>query len=359
MQSNGSSSVMELRSSDSLPYFVRMTEMNTESSNENDQLLLRVSQLEARLAQLEGGRPNGDHELRISQQEVDASISVRSHHESDSSEFRDGGASLIGRRSMFGALGALAVGAVAANVLQAEPAAAANGDPLTLGQANSASATSTLVVGSGSTTGSATFALAIGAFDGTIQNGLYANVNGVGVSAAGGRLGANFNSSVSHMRLVPSVPITTATANLLRGEVRADVAGDLWYQHSDGTTGARKLAGPGTAGALHVISGSRVLSNTTMANGQTVVVDCSSRVPSGATAVLVTILAFATTSDGYQTCYAEGTANPLTISCYWSAGAQMATAAVVPVSASRRFNMTLTSGGGSVGAAVDISGYYL
>ena len=45
----------------------------------------------------------------------------------------------------------------------------------------------------------------------------------------------------------------------------------------------------------------------------------------------VTILAFGTTADGYQTCYAEGTPNPGTINCYWSAGAQMATAAVVPV----------------------------
>ena len=112
-------------------------------------------------------------------------------------------------------------------------------------------------------------------------------------------------------------------------------------------------------GAINLVAGTRVLPNQTLANGASVVVDCSGSAPAGAKAVLVTILAFATTSDGYLSCYADGAANPLTINCYWAAGMQTATAAIVPISAARRMKMTLTTGGGSVGVAVDIAGYLL
>ena len=114
-----------------------------------------------------------------------------------------------------------------------------------------------------------------------------------------------------------------------------------------------------TDDGINLVPGARVLANQTLANGASVVVDCSGSAPAGATAVLVTILAFATTSDGYLSCYADGAPNPLTLNCYWAAGAQTATAAIVPISTARRMKMTLTTGGGSVGVAVDIAGYLI
>lgn len=126
---------------------------------------------------------------------------------------------------------------------------------------------------------------------------------------------------------------------------------------SQGVYGAR--IGYTTNGSIVLVPSSRVLNNTIVPNGTSVVADCSGVVPAGAKAALVTILAFATTSDGYLTCHADGTASPGTINCYWAAGAQTATAALVPLSVARRMRLTLTTTGGAVGVAVDIAGYLL
>ena len=108
-----------------------------------------------------------------------------------------------------------------------------------------------------------------------------------------------------------------------------------------------------------LVNSVRVLNNVTVANGANVVVDCSGSVPAGARAALVTILAFQTLADGYYSCFADGAANPGTLKAFWSAGAQSATAALVPLSGSQRFRLALTSTGGSCGAAVDLGGYLL
>ena len=135
------------------------------------------------------------------------------------------------------------------------------------------------------------------------------------------------------------------------------VGGNMTNTGTQGLFGGR--VGFVAAGAVTLVPSARVLNNVTVGNGSNVLVDCAARVAPGSRAAIVTILAFQTTSDGYYTCYADGGANPGTINAFWSAGAQTATAAIVPLSAAGRFRLALTSTGGSAGAAVDISGYVL
>ena len=306
------------------------------------------------------------------------------------------------RRRLLKLAGAGVVGAVATTAMRAQPAAAADGNPLNIGNTNSTSVSTNfytvldyspssspalgLVVREntvhrtgGAVTGQAsnTHGMTTGVVGHLTGNNIGIGVTGqtdgpgsgvygqslagfgvFGASSTGYDLYGGGNGRTGRAAHITAGPPTAGSYGT--GDEIRDNSGNVFVCVIGGSPGTwRKVAGPSTAGALHVISGSRVLNNVTMANGQTQLVDCSSRAPVGATAVQVTILAFGTTADGYQTCYAEGTPNPGTINCFWSAGAQMATAAVVPVSAARRFSMTLTTAGGSVGAAVDIGGYYL
>lgn len=212
------------------------------------------------------------------------------------------------RRALLRRVGAAAAGAVtggaAIAAIGAGPAAAANGDPLTVGATTTGSATTalgwigatptgtgpamllvkdsnagvlnnrgaTVLALRGSTDGSAvlahhygsggagvyalgdTGALAVGSADGyglRAQGGtaLYADANfggGISLDAYAGRAHAV-------LRPGPFNPTTSAYARL-QGEIVCDNTGQLWLCTVAGTPGTwRKLGGPGTAGQLHVL----------------------------------------------------------------------------------------------------------
>lgn len=165
-----------------------------------------------------------------------------------------------------GQAGTVAAGVVAGGVLLPRPAAAADGDALTVGQANDAESPTALVGGADSNSNVFTVSdgattsdrpSVVGAFaqGDEVDNGLYA------FSAAGhaiiARGGPNARSSVL---LVPSLtnPTTQLEAHET-GEVIADDEGNLWHCVAAGLPGSfRQISGPATAGAFVPINPVRV-----------------------------------------------------------------------------------------------------
>lgn len=149
--------------------------------------------------------------------------------------------------------------------------------------------------------------------------------------------------------------------------------GDLWFNVSGGAgAGWRKLAGPATAGAFHVLTapvrvydsraGEPPLSVTKglLTNGTERTITCTvgGAVPTGATAVQVNLTIVGTNAAGFLSTYRFGVPFPGTSTMNWSAaGTVLANGAVVAIDGSARF-VARAGGGGSTHLAVDVVGYY-
>jgi hypothetical protein len=192
------------------------------------------------------------------------------------------------RSLALGAAGAAAAGAVVGAGMP-NNAAAADGDPLDVGETNTHTL-ATNVNYSGATT-AASFNIQSGdqttANDG-ILNGLFANAgtallgvasgNGnqnigitgwskkplgtgvVGFTGGAGAYGGEFFGGLAEVRLRPGgeAPITLTNAHAV-GELYEDATGELWLCTAAGSPGTwRQIAGPTTAGAFHAISPRRV-----------------------------------------------------------------------------------------------------
>lgn len=207
--------------------------------------------------------------------------------------------------------------------------------------------------------------------------------DGAGVftrSAAG--IGGNVFGGLAQLRLrvepddlyggVRQAPTGDSAAHEL-GDVVRDSAGDLWLCTLAGTPGRwRKLAGPATAGALHVlptpvrIYDSRPGSTpsqgpkTKLTGNVARALDCkvnNSGVPAGAAAVALTVLLVnASNANGNLTVWANGAARPASNTIVWGPGSgryttstlcALDTAAKLQVSASAATDLVL-----------DIVGYY-
>ncbi len=321
---------------------------------------------------------------------------------------RDGNATAErgSRRQMLKLAGAAAAGAVASTaVLGAQPAAAANGDPMLHGsinttenQASAVTRLQTTATGGGAgylfQTGTA-FAPANSAFPCALAgwsttegfpNGVYGYTGTtapgyglVGQGSGPGSSGARLGGVHANLVLAPSGAAAPARSGARStGEIVMDGAGSLWVCVSGGTPGSwRKLAGPATAGAFHPISPVRVYDSRlpdpapgTLANGESRVVsvkdgrnegtgavDAADAVPDGAIAVAGNLTIVETSGAGFLSVMPGDAATRVGSTINWSANGQIvANGFVSRVDGSRQ--VKVFAGGGTTHFVIDITGYY-
>ena len=161
-------------------------------------------------------------------------------------------------------------------------------------------------------------------------------------------------------------PPTDASSN---GSFAQDIDNNIYYCVAGGTPGTyRKLAGPGTAGALHLLPtsvrayDSRVLGDAVgvLRPGVPITVNCSfgsAGVPTDATAVVCNLTVTQTEAAGYITAWGPGP-QPPTSAINWSGPALTVangSTLACDVGATLHF---VAGGGGGTHLIVDISGYY-
>lgn len=303
------------------------------------------------------------------------------------------------RRQMVKLAGAAAVGVVAVVAGSAQQAAAVTGQPLVVGNLNSAANITYLGYGSfanslgtvltseavmfwadnrNSPNGGATGIRGDGKATGS---GLWGNNDfggvgilggsaaGIGVQSAGGKAALYLTGTNANP--------TTRTDAHKAGEIDVDANGNLWFCVAAGSPGSwRKVSGASAAGAFHAISPVRVydsrwagdsaiLNNTnrtvSVANGRTLegVVNAPNIVPVGTTAIACNVTVSDTVGSGFLS-VAPGTATAITSSAInWSSsGLDLANGIIVAVDGSRQLKV-FAGGGGSTHFIIDINGYFL
>ena len=163
-----------------------------------------------------------------------------------------------------------------------------------------------------------------------------------------------------------------AAGSYEKGDLVRNSDGDLFLCVAAGSAALggsaqfRKVSGPSAAGSLHILSTpSRIYwtanGDGAFSNGTNRLISAVGSVPTGASAVLVSLLVYGTSSDGYLTAYRQGSSNPGTINAYWGnvPGTQLASTTFIPLSAGREFRLLLSSSGGQAQVAVDLLGYCL
>ena len=178
-----------------------------------------------------------------------------------------------------------------------------------------------------------------------------------------------------------SAPPARITA-FAKGVLETDGVGNVWYCYEAGTPGKwRKLAGPGTAGAFHAITPTRVYDSRAAAptpglltNGNNRLVSvadgrdgagaitAANIVAAGATAVAANITITGTTGGfGYLAINPGGNTIEGASTINWSAaGLTIANGVTLTLNASRQ--LTVICGGGASASThflIDIAGYYL
>lgn len=303
------------------------------------------------------------------------------------------------RRAVFRKLAVGAAGVAAgASVLRAQPAAAANGDPIALGQTNTATAaTRADYTGPGSTTGflfqsgngfgpaGPTYPAALAGWSGpsgTLVHGVYgfsAVSGGAGVVGSGGGtsgVGGFFTGTRAALQLGIRGPVDTIDfSTIQKGDVLLSDDGDVWLGVAAGE--ARKLGGATTAGVLHLLpappraydsrtgtgagtgylsasNGARVVN---LATGK-IATGTVDAVPAAATGALLSVTLDATLGSGFLAVYQDGIAWPGNSNLNWYTDGQIL--AVTTVSAVRNAKINLkVGGGGSTQVVIDVIGYYL
>jgi len=290
---------------------------------------------------------------------------------------------------------------VAAAGITAQPAAAANGNPLVLGQENAATARTTLrVTGTtmpglfvadsananvqqagviqGYAKGAGAYGLSGFADSSAVGAGIFQVVGSgktsltagafgpgaVGLSTSGERANAFFPGA-------GSAPTGRSDAHTA-GELVVDSGGTAWMCVAPGSPGQwRKLAGSSTAGQLHVLGtttriyDSRAGSNpTTVTKGKitggqvrTLSVTVGSAVPGGAKALLSNVTVVNTSAAGFLALFKGDITWPGNSSVNWfQTGSVVANSAVVAV-AGGAVRVTCAAGA-SCDFLVDAVGYY-
>ena len=294
------------------------------------------------------------------------------------------------RRGFLRLAGVAAAGAAAVVVSSATPAAATDGQPILQGVTNSGLTQTSVTNGTDSPATVVSNLAAIRGNGGTNSVGVWGAANGelgagiVGSSTSGygiygdGGLGYSMFAGGSRPRyglgshITGSSPPTSGGYQL--GDILRNSNGDLYVciVPGNGTAQFRKLAGPNTAGALHLIPSARVFDSRAQYDQpgggglpgdriqamQSRVINVGSYVGPGTKAVLVSLSALSTQSGGYLTAYPSGSANPGTVNCFWAAGANTAATTTVAVSASLQFTLTAQLEGAGVICSADLLGYY-
>jgi len=294
------------------------------------------------------------------------------------------------RRGMLRHLAVGAAGVAGAVVVGARPAAAANGDPVNVGETVSGDLptqiqytgatqhSAAVWVQSGSATtndepafqGKAAFA-GVADDEGAQDIGVTGwsrkpAGTGVGVFGFSPGYGGEFLGGAADLRLRAggAAPLTTTIAHL-SGELVHDGDGNLWVCVGDGTPGTwRLLAGPATTGALSLLPApvraydSRGTGGPIGA-GQERTVDLSVAVPEGASGVLANLTATNAAALGYLAVFAYGVTWPGNSSLNFAPDLDLANSVTSAISADRQ--VTVRGGGGPGAEAdfiIDVVGYY-
>ena len=281
------------------------------------------------------------------------------------------------RRGFLRLAGAAAAGVAVAAVAGAQPAAATNGDTVTVGNSFTGLGTTTI---NNTTSVSLPLPAAIpsgikgvqidngngvwGKADGSAGAGVYGESNSgfgiLGTSELGyalfaggrGRIGSNAHVSVG--------PPPTGYA---LGDIVRDAAGDMFVCVQVGTPGQwRKIAGLGTAGSFHPIDPVRIFDSRTTAILQpdaAANVSVSSAIPGGvvARAATVNITITNTVNSGYLTAYPAGGALPNASVLNWSnSGQTIANGSTLKLGSNNAF--TVVSKLNATNVLVDLMGYW-
>lgn len=203
-----------------------------------------------------------------------------------------------------------------------------------------------------------------------------------GAIVEGSTYGARLTGTRAPLWLVPR-PLATSSERQA-GEVVAQAIGTnathLWCTVAGGATPVlRKLAGPDTAGQLHVIDPVRVYDSrldagnaraamtsgtsrvVSVANGidlTTGAVNLTGVVPAGATAIAYNLTVVDTVGSGFLAVTAGSSTEFRASSINWSQSAQiLANGQLAPLDGERRLRI-FAGGGGSAHVLVDVQGYY-
>lgn len=297
----------------------------------------------------------------------------------------DGAAPSLVRRSMLRSLAVAGAGAGVAALAMGRPetAEAATGDNLRIGYLQAVKNMTYL----GNTVGSATLGASLDSeptlFWGDNRRSTLANANGlrgdgkgpsgmgiwgnsdsggIGVFGGGG-IGVQGQGSRAALKLVPQGSAPAARSDYHEaGEFIEDSSGSLHVCVSAGYPGSwRKLAGPSTVGAFHVLPStvraydSRTSDGSLGSGSRTLTM---SGVPAGSSAVTVSLTITQTTGGGYLSLYKAGISFPGNSNLNWYASGQtVAVTTVCAVSAASQL-VVRASGSGTTQVIVDVIGYY-
>ena len=213
------------------------------------------------------------------------------------------------------------------------------------------------------------------------QQGVHAQAQyGAGVRAeSSGWYGATAQGGKADLFLAGSLPSPpTRNDAHIAGEVTRDTDTNMWACVGNGTPGAwRKLAGPATAGSLHVIEPTRVydsrwstgggLLNSGLNRGidvsagrnlTTGVIETANLIPVAATALQYTITITGTVGSGFVAVTSIGATGFKASSINWSQSGQTVANSTLGKLTSPELRLW-AGGGGSTHVIVDVLGYYL
>jgi hypothetical protein len=207
--------------------------------------------------------------------------------------------------------------------------------------------------------------------------------SGTGVFGVGTTYGGSFGGGLANVMLTPSS--APASSPRMAGELVSRPVGTtgatLWWTAEAGNPGVlRKLAGPETAGQLHLIDPARVydsrldpaFARSAFTSGSdrlvriadaidltTGAVATAGVVPAGATAIAYNLTVVDTTASGFLAVVPGNATRFGASSINWSASGQiLANGQLVKLDGDRRVRI-FAGGGGTAHVLVDIQGYYL
>jgi hypothetical protein len=299
------------------------------------------------------------------------------------------------RKLAVGAAGAVVAGG-AASLLHSSPAAAIDGGNIVIGNTTQTAQHETAVLYNGSPAGSSIFTVtdsatgigpslspnsAIAAWCSGLRNialsGYSTNNRGVGIYGSS-ELGVGImavGEVQANVQLVAAgLPGPERTTSHNQGELACDSTGELWFSVGGGNPGTwRKLSGPKTAGALHILpeplrafdsrSGAKLAATSTttvgVSTGRNGLGVSVAAVPATATAALVNVTLTGTVgSFGFVQAYSAALiAPPATSVMNWSSPDENI-ANEITVALNPTAQLKLTIGGGATHVIVDVVGYY-
>jgi hypothetical protein len=398
---------------------VTKIEPTTEPTNEPTNEPTRVAQLEAEIAELRSLLHQVVAAIQPSPAEPTASPEIWASIDAAVARTEPSRSS---RRGMLRLAGAAAAGTAAAVAANALPAAAADLDPLRVGELATTTPTTRLTTGliyenssrpqvsyltastdanifvvrdnpSGTilfNPSSSSYPSAVAGYGYTVlPHGVYGFTQNdgygiVGNGAGAGSRGALMRGLKCNVELFSAgnAPASRTDAHA-KGELIEDVDGNLWVCVVTGSPGTwRKVAGPATAGAFHAVTPFRVYDSRAgqplagpIANGQnrsvsvadsrdlnTGVVITANAVPAGATAISCNLTVVNTLGGGFLTINPGGVTTPGAASVNWTAAGQVLNNGIIAAINATSRQVTIVCGGGTgarTDVVLDVTGYYL